>query len=43
MGEFAQRAHVPGIAYGIIVDGRVAHLGVSGVREGTERFEIRRR
>jgi CubicO group peptidase (beta-lactamase class C family) len=33
MREFAERAHVPGIAYGIVVDGRVAHLGVSGLRE----------
>lgn len=33
MREFAERVHVPGIAYGIVVDGRVAHLGVSGLRE----------
>ena len=32
MREFAERAHVPGIAYGIVVDGRVAHLGISGLR-----------
>lgn len=33
MREFAERTHVPGVAYGIIVDGRVAHLGVWGLRD----------
>lgn len=33
MRQFAERVRVPGIAYGIIVDGRVAHLGVSGLRD----------
>ena len=32
MSAFAARAKVPGIAYGIIVDGKVVHIGVSGVR-----------
>ena len=30
---FAERSHVPGIAYGILVDGQLVHTGVSGVRE----------
>lgn len=33
MKAFAERANVPGIAYGIIIDGKLAHLGVSGLRE----------
>ncbi|HET9013719.1 MAG TPA: serine hydrolase domain-containing protein, partial [Gemmatimonadaceae bacterium] len=32
MSAFAARAKVPGIAYGVIVDGKVVHIGVSGVR-----------
>lgn len=30
---FATRARVPGIAYGILVDGAVVHTGTAGVRE----------
>ena len=30
--EFAERARVPGIAFAIIVDDRVAHIGTHGVR-----------
>jgi CubicO group peptidase (beta-lactamase class C family) len=33
MREFADRSHVPGMAYGIIVDGRLAHVGTVGTRE----------
>ena len=33
MREFAQRAKVPGIAYGIVIDGRLAHIGTAGVRD----------
>ena len=33
MLDFAERSRVPGIAYGIVVDGQVVHLGVSGLRE----------
>ena len=32
MRAFAERARVPGIAYGIIVDGRVIHIGTAGLR-----------
>ncbi len=32
MQGFAERAHVPGIAYGIVVDGRVIHVGTAGIR-----------
>src|SRR5262245_39861057 len=33
MREFAERSRVPGIAYGSIVDGRVAHVGTQGLRD----------
>lgn len=33
MLAFAERSKVPGIAYGIVVDGKLAHLGTSGYRE----------
>lgn len=31
--DFAQRSNVPGIAYGIVIDGALAHVGVSGLRD----------
>ena len=33
MHRFARRTNVPGIAYGIIVDGRLAHVGTAGYRD----------
>ena len=33
MAAFAERAKVPGIAYGIVVDGRVVHVGTAGLRD----------
>lgn len=33
MSAFAARARVPGIAYGIIVDGKVVHIGTTGLRD----------
>lgn len=33
MHGFAERTRVPGIAYGIIVDGKLAHLGMAGYRD----------
>jgi CubicO group peptidase (beta-lactamase class C family) len=38
--RFAGRARVPGIGYAIIIDGRIAHIGVSGLREVTSRSPI---
>jgi CubicO group peptidase (beta-lactamase class C family) len=32
-GEFAKTAHVPGAAWGIVIDGELAHSGASGVRD----------
>ena len=33
MAAFAKRSNVPGIAYGIVIDGKLAHVGVSGLRD----------
>jgi len=33
MQQFTVREHVPGAAWGIVVDGRLVHVGVTGVRE----------
>ena len=33
MASFAERSKVPGIAYGIVIDGRLVHVGTSGLRE----------
>ena len=33
MREFSARNNVPGLAYGIIVDGRLAHMGTPGIRD----------
>jgi len=30
---FAERNHVPGIAYGVLVDGQLVHSGSAGFRE----------
>jgi CubicO group peptidase (beta-lactamase class C family) len=30
---FAERNHVPGIAYGVLVDGQLVHSGTAGFRE----------
>ena len=31
--EFLEREHVPGAAWGIVVDGKVAHIGTAGFRD----------
>jgi CubicO group peptidase (beta-lactamase class C family) len=33
MREFTQREHVPGAAWAIVLDGRVVHTGVTGLRD----------
>ncbi len=40
MRDFAERSHVPGIAYGIVVDGRLAHVGTAGFRELASRAPV---
>ena len=37
MHGFAERSRVPGIAYGIVVDGRLVHVGTAGYREVSSR------
>jgi CubicO group peptidase (beta-lactamase class C family) len=38
--DFAERSRVPGIAYGIVVDGRLAHVGTAGYREVPSRAPV---
>jgi len=33
MRDFAERSRVPGMAYGIVVDGRLVHVGTAGLRD----------
>lgn len=33
VGEFMTRARVPGAAWGIVIDGQLAHIGVAGYRD----------
>ena len=40
MREFAERSHVPGLAYGIILDGRLDHVGAAGYRELSSRSPV---
>ena len=40
MRDFAERSRVPGIAYGIIVDGRLVHAGTVGLREVSSRSPV---
>ncbi len=38
--EFAERQHVPGAVWGIVIDGRLAHVGVSGYRDVAARSPV---
>ena len=38
--DFAERSHVPGVAYGIVVDGRLAHIRAAGYRELASRAPV---
>lgn len=40
MRSFAARAHVPGLAWGIIVDGKLVHVGTAGYRELSSRTPV---
>jgi CubicO group peptidase (beta-lactamase class C family) len=40
MAAFAERSNVPGIAYGIIVDGKVIHIGTAGIRNVATRAPV---
>ena len=37
---FAERGHVPGIAYGVLVDGQLVHSGSAGFRELTTKTPV---
>jgi CubicO group peptidase (beta-lactamase class C family) len=38
--EFATTAHAPGAAWGIVIDGELAHSGAAGVRDTTSRAPV---
>ena len=38
--DFITREHVPGAAWGIVIDGELAHVGVSGYRELASRVPV---
>jgi len=40
MRAFAASSNVPGIAYGIIIDGELAHIGTSGLRDVTAKAPV---
>jgi CubicO group peptidase (beta-lactamase class C family) len=40
MRAFAERSKVPGVAYGIVVDGQLAHAGTAGYRELASRSPV---
>lgn len=37
---FADRSRVPGIAYGVLIDGQIAHMGASGVSDVAARTPV---
>jgi len=39
---FTEQAHVPGAAWGIVIDGELAHAGVSGLREVASKAPVER-
>ena len=40
MRSFAERARVPGFGYAVIVDGKIAHVGVGGLRDVASRSPV---
>lgn len=42
VAEFAARERVPGLAYGVVVDGRVVHVGTLGVRDAATNDPVTR-
>lgn len=40
MRDFATRSNVPGVAWGIVIDGRVVHLGTEGLRQVSTRAPV---
>lgn len=42
VAEFMTRAHVPGAAWGIVIDGELAHIGVAGYRDLSTKSPVTR-
>lgn len=42
VGAFMERTHVPGAAWGIVIDGELAHLGVAGYRDLSSKSPVTR-
>jgi CubicO group peptidase (beta-lactamase class C family) len=42
VAAFMERAHVPGAAWGVVIDGELAHIGVAGFRELPGRSPVTR-
>jgi CubicO group peptidase (beta-lactamase class C family) len=42
VADFMARAHVPGAAWGIVIDGELAHVGVSGFRDIAKKTPVER-
>src|SRR5215203_1553330 len=42
MSEFVKRSRVPGAAWGIVIDGEMAHVGVAGIRETSSQTPVNR-
>jgi CubicO group peptidase (beta-lactamase class C family) len=40
MRDFVAREHVPGAAWGVIIDGKLAHIGVTGLRDIASRSPV---
>ena len=38
--DFAVREHIPGAAWAIVIDGKVAHIGVTGLRDVAEKSPV---
>jgi CubicO group peptidase (beta-lactamase class C family) len=41
VGAFLARAHVPGAAWGVVIDGELAHVGVAGYRDLAAKAPVR--
>ena len=38
--QYAEREHIPGAVWGIIIDGRLAHVGVTGYRDVSSKAPV---
>ena len=42
VGSFMERTHVPGAAWGVVIDGELAHVGVAGYRDLSTKAPVTR-